>query len=141
MTTGKQACSCFGWGWAEVKVRRPSGNVAWTLRLQNEQEQPVSWREGRHGRGSVSEQPAVSVTEENERGKHQAVSRESAFSHSKERETQRESTLPVAKNGHMQGEGNQSPWQQTPFPWQLNIEEDTVQEKTVSSDHLLTDIR
>lgn len=28
-------CSCWCWGWAEVKVRRPSGNIAWMLRLEN----------------------------------------------------------------------------------------------------------
>ena len=28
-------CSCWCRGWAEVKVRRPTGNVAWLMRVQN----------------------------------------------------------------------------------------------------------
>lgn len=28
-------CSCWCRGWAEIKIRRPTGNIAWLLRLQN----------------------------------------------------------------------------------------------------------
>ena len=28
-------CSCWCRGWAEIKVRRPTGNVAWLMRVQN----------------------------------------------------------------------------------------------------------
>lgn len=28
-------CSCWCRGWAEVKIRRPTGNVAWLMRIQN----------------------------------------------------------------------------------------------------------
>ena len=36
-----QLCSCWCLGWAEVKVRRPTGNVAWVMRLQNATKQPA----------------------------------------------------------------------------------------------------
>ena len=34
-TDDSTLCSCWCRGWAEIKVRRPTGNVAWLMRLQN----------------------------------------------------------------------------------------------------------
>lgn len=28
-------CSCWCRGWAEIKIRRPTGNISWLMRLQN----------------------------------------------------------------------------------------------------------
>ncbi len=33
--TGPPLCSCWCRGWSEIKVRRPTGNVAWLMRVQN----------------------------------------------------------------------------------------------------------
>ena len=35
--TGGRLCACWCQGWAEVLVRRPSGNMAWMTRLENRQ--------------------------------------------------------------------------------------------------------
>ena len=32
---GIQLCSCWCRGWAEIKIRRPTGNIAWLMRVQN----------------------------------------------------------------------------------------------------------
>ena len=33
--TAPSLCSCWCRGWSEIKVRRPTGNVAWLMRVQN----------------------------------------------------------------------------------------------------------
>ena len=35
LDTGPPLCSCWCRGWSEIKVRRPTGNVAWLMRVQN----------------------------------------------------------------------------------------------------------
>ena len=108
----KKLSSGWGWGWAEVKVRRPSGNIAWTLRLQNEmkQEQPPITRDGvREGGAGVSRK----VDEREER---------------EEKGEGKENRQTAGAGGDVLESGtDQSPWQQTPFPWQLNIEDVNVE--------------
>lgn len=33
-----QQCSCWCTQWAEVHIRRPTGNIAWMMRIENEQD-------------------------------------------------------------------------------------------------------
>lgn len=35
-STLKQTCACFCSGWAEIVIRRPTGNMSWVMRIQNQ---------------------------------------------------------------------------------------------------------
>lgn len=35
-TTDSRVCSCWCQGWAEILVRRPTGNTSWVIRIQNQ---------------------------------------------------------------------------------------------------------
>ena len=96
MATGG-LCSCWSWGWAEVKVRRPSGSTGWMVELQNRVKNEKSSRPVRlashlehSGAGQSHSQP--------ERGEAPGVITDQ----------------------------DQAPWQQTLFPMQLVGEEFAV---------------
>ena len=122
-------CSCWGWGWAEVKVRRPSGNTAWMLHLQNRvrREQPLTTVAGERVADSVGVK-----RNDREMGKSEDTVNEAEntpFEPERLVDVKRNDRemVDIRKSEDNENEADQLPWQQTPFPWKLIIEDDVLQ--------------
>lgn len=54
-----QLCSCWRRGWAEITIRRPSGNISWLMRVQNrlhplQPSQPGQWPDTQLGLTAIN---------------------------------------------------------------------------------------
>ena len=119
-------CSCWSWGWAEVKVRRPSGNTAWVVRLENVVKREEGEGELGLGMGCYGEELLETYREHGKKAGEEEKAEEKEKQEGKE-----ETILPaVSERAAVSIEPvreeleQQLPWTVSPFPMQLISDED-----------------
>lgn len=128
-------CSCWSWGWAEVKVRRPSGSTAWTVRLENRQKrEQLLWSsgEGELGLGCCGDN-LIETPGESSNKLEGVEGREAGEKEEREEEKgeTEERTAVEEKERDVVGDVEQQlPWTESLFPMQLSTEEEREEEET-----------
>ena len=125
-------CSCWSWGWAEVRVRRASGNSGWVVRLENKVRREELSGEGELGLGPgcYGDEPVEAYRE------HVKVTGEEEREGKREKE-EKEKEVEEGKKDRADVTGVQEleqrlPWTESPFPMTLTTEEEKEETRSES---------